>query len=535
MKKILSLLMILLVVFSLVACNNSSNSEKTPEDEKTVENEEQKSEGEEQKSEDKNTPSEWVEPTDSTTFEQYLSTKINSFNSAKLDELVSSVEIDPTEIINAIKVPALAGNIECTGSAMETGMHGANATLWQEGSVLYLNAGLGEETELGKLDLTEVSAMIPSLEGVKPSDAINGLLADAFDSTDITLDTFLNKINFTAADFNDLGNGVYELKLEAVARIIADLSMGSISADEILAEIQQTGMNISTKVTYTNGKVRNLTVELKLEVVQGQYTMKQAQTVSFDLFYGPEGLNGYRSSVVAEYAMPNVDLELTAMEEVTTEHLKLDLDCDMKFTSYDSEDKISVATFEAKASGELTAEKAECDLDVKLAAEDVSLTAKGNLDADATKAEGAFNLNVNDGSEVVSVVSTLNGNATTTTLETTFEVKDVENTYSNKVEVALIFGTNALNGLLTVSEDNETLGTIGVDATFADNWLKTGKVEVTADGGVMTINLIGGSSVTIPNVNKAEAEDLLALMMGSGSSQGGVAEKDEVVEEEYYK
>ena len=120
---------------------------------------------------------------------------------------------------------------------------------------------------------------------VKPSEAINMLIADALGS-DYDLDYFLDKVEFDLDDFNDKGNGVYELKLEAVADLVATLSEGKVKAEEVMESFEILD-KLSVSFKYNNGKIRNISAEFKYD---GEYVVQGS--LSLDLSYGKDGVNG---------------------------------------------------------------------------------------------------------------------------------------------------------------------------------------------------------------------------------------------------
>lgn len=508
MKKLIVLLMMLLVAFSLTACNK--DKEETKEEAKT----EEKTQVEDEKT--------WVEPADDTTFGDFLNEKVNSLSSAKLDELVGSVSVNPDELADLLSIPSLSAGFVCTGDALSTGMNGASAALWQEGKVIYANVDSNDAKGLVKLDLNALTAMVPDVENVKPSEAINGLIAEAFGSTEITLDTFLNEIEFNLNDFEELGNDTYKLKMSALARIIADLSMGAVEASDLEVMLAQMGLNLTVK--FNNGKVRNLTVELK---VTDEY-MKQEQKISMDLFYGPEGLNGYSADVVSKVVMIQDGREvpymtLTAHEELTSKKMAMSVDYSMD---------VEFIKIACKAALSLDANKLEGNIDLLIdsKSEVATATVKGNIYADSAKAEGKLDASVVDEHQTVTVDADLTGTNGNNKLTAMFKVSENNSDWFNGINVTLNTTKDSINGTLEVVDQDGVEGTIGVELTFAENWISKGKLTITAGDGVMTINLAGGSNAKIPTVDKSQAMDLLELMM---NSNGG---REEVYPEEktYY-
>ena len=264
MKKIFSLLLVLLFVVSLSACNKDKTEEKEAKTE------------------------EWVEPTDNTSFEDFLDENVNSFDSEKLDSLFGEVEeVKPEDILD-IKISNLSATLAGTGAYADLPVVGMSGVAWQEGTVIYAAATLEGQTQAVKLDLADLveladQAMEESY--VKPSEAINMLIADALGS-DYDLDYFLDKVEFDLDDFNDKGNGVYELKLEAVADLVATLSEGKVKAEEVMESFEILD-KLSVSFKYNNGKIRNISAEFKYD---GEYVVQGS--LSLDLSYGKDGVNG---------------------------------------------------------------------------------------------------------------------------------------------------------------------------------------------------------------------------------------------------
>ena len=152
MKKIFSLLLVLLFVVSLSACNKDKTEEKEAKTE------------------------EWVEPTDNTSFEDFLDENVNSFDSEKLDSLFGEVEeVKPEDILD-IKISNLSATLAGTGAYADLPVVGMSGVAWQEGTVIYAAATLEGQTQAVKLDLADLveladQAMEESY--VKPSEAIN--------------------------------------------------------------------------------------------------------------------------------------------------------------------------------------------------------------------------------------------------------------------------------------------------------------------------------------------------------------------------
>lgn len=498
MKKLLSFLMMLVLVLSLTACNKDKESEK--EEAKTEEVEES---GEK-------TPENWVEPTDNTTFEKYLAEKVNSFNSKKLDELVGDVKLD-TSVITDLTIPNLAVAFACTGDYLDSDMDGGKITVWQDGKEIYVYASQDGDYELGVIDLAQIEEMIPEVETVKPSEAINGLISTIFGSADVTLDTFLEKIEFSITDFNDKGNGNYELKHEALANLVEKISDGAVDAEEVLEGIEQSGVEITLLVNYSNGKVRSLAADILME----EDGYKQAQNVKLNFFYGPKGLKGLGTEVVADYVMPGMTMKMSAKEELTTDHMLTEVDLDMNMNG-------QVVQVESKLYAD--SKKVEGNLDAYVKANDALLEAEGTLAADSTKAKGSLKVNVTENGNTISLNATLDGNGTTNNIKAELKVSD------NLIKLDATVSASEVKGTLEVSEKGKKIGTVTVDLKLAENWIKEGSVVVKDETGTFTINVTGGSSVKVPTVDKSEAEDLLEAMMGSN---GSVEVKPNYTEEYY--
>lgn len=302
MRKLLGLLMMLLLVVSLAACNNS------------------KEETEEAKT------GEWVEPTDNTTFEEFLDENVNSFDSEKLDSLFGEEQQPKPEDILDIKIPNLSAKLSTSGEYDELPIvEGTSCVAWQEGTVIYAAATVEGQTETLKLDLADLveladQAMEESY--VKPSEAINMLLANSLGSR-YDLDYFLDKIDFDLDDFKDKGKGVYELKLEAVADLIEEITEGEVKAEDVLAELELFDV-LSVTFKYSNGKIRNISVNI--ETAEDEPDMKI--TASLDLSYGKDGVNGLAidfSMTADQYAVDRqTDVtELTLKANVSAEALSV--------------------------------------------------------------------------------------------------------------------------------------------------------------------------------------------------------------------
>lgn len=488
MKKLLSLLMMLVLVLSLTACNKDKEAEK--EEAKT---------GEVEGSGEK-TPENWVEPTDNTTFEKYLNEKVNAFNSKKLDELFGDVKLD-TSVITDLTVPSLAVGFACTGDYLNSDMNGGKVTVWQEGKEIYLYASQDGDGELGVIDLAQIEEMIPAVEEVKPSEAINGLISSVFGSSDITLDTFLEKIEFSITDFNDNGDGTYELKHEALANLVEEISDGAVKADEVLEGIEQSGVGITLLVGYSNGKVRSLAANILME----EDGYKQAQNVKLNFFYGPKGLKGLGTEVVADYVMPGMTMKMSAKEEVTTDHILTEVDLDMNMDG-------QVAQVESKLYAD--SKKVEGNLDAYVKAGDVLLEAEGTLAADSTKANGSLKVTYKESGNNISLNATLEGNGTTNNIKGELNVYD-----DVKIKLDAKVSASEITGTVEVYEDGQKLGTVTADFDLADNWVKEGSLVVKDETGTFTINVTGGSSVKVPSVDKSDALDLLDQMMNGAHEE----------------
>ena len=443
MRKLLSFLLVLLAVFTLAACNNEDKSAGSNTEEPKTE--------------------EWVEPVDDTTFEEFLDEKVNDFDSAALDEAVGEVEANPEQILQ-IKVPNTSIAFKCTGAALSTDMDGVTGVLWQEGTVLYANAEVAGESSLVKLDLATLVAMIPTGEdAMKPSEMLDALLAEAL-GEGTTLDSLLESVNFTLADFTDKGEGVYELKHSAVARIVSNISKGAVKAEDLEAQLAEMFDKLVVSFKYNNGKVRNITVDMANE--------EQSQNMSVDLKYGPNGLNGF-------------DLADTLS---------------VKQYSYTDPEKLEMGV--------------TMTLNVSASEEEVV------ADVDFAMEESHY------GQSNVSVKANLTANKETLTANIEvvdkYEIKDEYS--SNEKVVATVNGNaNGLTASIEVTEDNVKLGTITADLKFANEWISEGTVVVESfgdeeDAGVMTITLAGGEAVKAPTVDTTTAVDLFELISSSGNS-----------------
>lgn len=400
MKKIFSLLLVLLFVVSLSACNK----EKTEEKEAKTE--------------------EWVEPTDNTSFEDFLDENVNSFDSEKLDSLFGEVEeVKPEEILD-IKISNLSATLAGTGAYADLPVVGMSGVAWQEGTVIYAAATLEGETQAVKLDLADLveladQAMEESY--VKPSEAINMLLAEALGSG-YDLDYFLDKVEFDLDDFNDKGNGVYELKLEAVADLVDTLSEGEVNADEAL-EFLEMFDTLSVSFKYSNGKIRNISAEMEAN----PYAAKVKASLSLDLSYGKDGVNG--------------------------------LAIDASFSTEPSEEH-------------------------PYAAGATSVTLKANVSLEA------------------------------------LSVKFTMESAGGEIELEAEADASKIKAEFKVVQNGKTQGVVKVDLKLADNWVTEGKVvvdqQIEGQEGKLTVTLQGGSKVSIPSIDKADAMDLMDAMMSQG-------------------
>lgn len=461
MKKILSILTMFLVIFSLVACNGLNNSEaeaeKTEEENKKTEeeNKENQEENEKTEGEDKKTPDDWTEPTDKTTFEQYLDKYVNSFNAAVLDKNFGSIDNTVEEVgdmvletLDSINIPATNVTFKTEGAAVSTGLNGVSGTLWQEKDTLYAYVSVDGEYEAVKLDIAQVEKLVSeslnqvedSVASVKPSDAINMYLMQL--GLDTTLDELLKNVEFDLNDFTDKGNGTYELKVETIGRLVEDLSEGAVSSEEVVEEIYDTFEKFVITFNYSNGKIRGFGLTIK--VTEEDY-MSLEESVEMNFSYGANGLNGISySAVMTNDFVDYTDVALTVEGSFTNTGMSLDFSYTEE-SYYEGHLKLDESGLEARFNGEI--EEAPVNVEVKF---------------------------------------------------------DSKKLYAN-MEVEI--------------DDNEK-GIITLDLELKNNWVDNGKLIVEVDSlseeteGKLVANVTSGK-IDIPSISEDEAEDLLELIMNS--------------------
>ena len=267
MKKIFCLMVMFIFTLSLVACSPS-----VPE-----------------KSEEKNEDKTWVEPQDETTFEEYLKKTTNNLDSKKIDELFA---IEPINFKFAdIDVRNTRLEIQTIGKEFSE-IDDMTGLLWKEESTVYANFENEDESQLIKLDLAELDEMLLTAEltDLRVSEVLSKLFKEKF-NLDITLDEFLSKIKLDINDFEDMGDGVYALKLDAIAGIGAALSPEATS-EEIIELIKQYYTKFLLTIKYENGKVRN--VSFLMDRQRNDAIIHANEEVSFSLgfLYGEKGING---------------------------------------------------------------------------------------------------------------------------------------------------------------------------------------------------------------------------------------------------
>lgn len=225
MKKFLfSLFALLVSVFGLVACNN----------EETIK--------------------------DDTTFEQYL-TNVSAVTKEDLDAAIDLGASSDEEVnFEGINFANHKIALKMSGITM-------NYYAWQEGTKLY--AGLNEQS-LMYIDFKEISdlasANMPelpttSVSDVKLSEIIESALSEVL-GEEIDLNDILAYVNFDIDDFIDKGEGVYELKLDKIFGIIAEVSDGEMTYEEFFNGNGVTNANFKVTVTYSNGRIRNVKLDI---------------------------------------------------------------------------------------------------------------------------------------------------------------------------------------------------------------------------------------------------------------------------------
>jgi hypothetical protein len=200
--------------------------------------------------------------------------------------------------------------------------------LWKEESTVYANFENENESQLIKLDLAKLDEMLLTAEltDLKASEVLSKLFEEEF-NLNITLDEFLSKIKLDINDFEDMGDGVYALKLDAIARIGETLSPEATS-EEIVKLIKQYYTKFLLTIKYENGKVRN--VSFLMDQQRSDSIIHANEEVSFSLgfLYGEKGINGFNFAYNYSINRKLSELEYNYLESISAsiseEGIKLD-------------------------------------------------------------------------------------------------------------------------------------------------------------------------------------------------------------------
>lgn len=232
---------------------------------------------------------EWKEPVDDTTFEEYLVAS-NAIDSEALDEIVvieeNSISLDAVKV-NKTKVSV--------STIMDLNEAKIDAVLWQEEKVVYCNMTQQGQTQLFKLDLAALEAMIDTTQtqDMSFSELVNLLLAEATGGNKLTLDAILDAVELTIADFEDLGDGKYQLKNSAILRIVANLTGEELpeNAEEMFFGEYD---DFAIVFEYRNGKIRSINFELGQENAEQEAGFKSASmNASVSFGYDELGLSQF--------------------------------------------------------------------------------------------------------------------------------------------------------------------------------------------------------------------------------------------------
>lgn len=247
-------------------------------------------------------------------FEQSLES-FNGLDSSKLDSLLPAQRpevVIPELNLGAYSFPTSKMEVYASQDGQDVKM--MDGYLWQVEDTIYagMNMGMGATSmsQVAKIDLGDLSvglnAYLKSMEEVlanatenqSPSELINEVLAEV----GLTLDDILSLLHFEPEDFEYKGKGKFVLKNEALARVVANAvnaldPKSGVSAQMLLAMLQQFGIELEISFTYANQHITNVNVSVKgnVEVPNGE----QTQTIKIDVelevkfIYGETDLLGF--------------------------------------------------------------------------------------------------------------------------------------------------------------------------------------------------------------------------------------------------
>lgn len=323
MKKVLSFIFVLMITLVLTACNDKTYGEKK----------------------------------DNTKFKDYLSDTLNEIDADKVDEKFGTISA-PSEYLEKIKFTNTEFTLDEYEEGSKTPEYSESVYLWKDEEVFYFYAGLYDFYSLDTSFMDDLYEEM-GIEDMKFSE----ILEDEFE---VDLDEILDCIEFSIDDFEETDEkNVYLLKVEAIARVLEDLS--GTDADEIEDAIDEMD-KFECYVTYGNGKIRTVTVKIKQKIKQEEEELVVKETLSISFLYDQEtGLCGLRFdeevklsyegeemvSSTGYYTISKAGMELEAtvsgyaLEELGFDKISASLKLDAtsltaSATVYDGKDKIQL-------------------------------------------------------------------------------------------------------------------------------------------------------------------------------------------------
>lgn len=238
------------------------------------------------------------EPTvDPITFEEYLQ-QSDTFTVEKLNENIGPIKTDYDVNFSSL-------NITNSKLTVTIDDQTKNAYLWakteDENKILYLAEDAEDESiqtlkiNLSTIDQTinEVKeGMLAGMEGIlvdtnesgniEASEVIDNYLSASIPSVDkTTLEDIFSKFDFSIDDFNDKGNGVYELKASSLIELVSKIT--GASSEDIAVTEEEVNEMMNVQVKFANNNIKQIKTSLTIaDVSSGEvYTIN----VSFDFEY----------------------------------------------------------------------------------------------------------------------------------------------------------------------------------------------------------------------------------------------------------
>lgn len=330
----------------------------------------------------------------------------NGLDSSKLDSLLPTQRpevVIPELNLGEFSIPTSKMEVYASQGDQEVKM--MDGYLWQVEDVIYagMSMGMGETSmnQVAKVDLGELSTglneylkameeMVSNAPQAKPSELINQVLSEV----GLTLDDVLSLLHFEAEDFEYEGNSKFVLKNEALARVVANAvnafnPESGMSAQMLLAMLQQLGIELEISFTYANQHITNVAVSVKGNIVvpgeaEQQNTIKIDVKFEVELIYGETELLGLGlgldASVIGDKAAGQT-LAVSCDFAVSLNGLTLEADI---------ETGKALKSIDAKAALVLTEEKIVVALDAKV---EELLNVEFKLSADKEKFSLALDLN----------------------------------------------------------------------------------------------------------------------------------------------